>query len=105
MPLGAKKNLLSFILGFGLLVILLFALTIFSPKLRNALDKYKPFFYIKFRFLINRTSIISASAAIMTNSGDIFGPPVSTSKNLIIPREELGPCAPGPLVNLTIVSL
>ena len=40
----------------------------------------------------------------ITNSGDILGPFVSASKNLIIPKDELGLETPGPFLNLTMIS-
>ena len=52
--------------------------------------------------LTTKTSAISAIAAPMTNSGESFGPLVSASKNLTIPRLLLGPLIAGPLFNLTI---
>lgn len=35
------------------------------------------------------------TAPMNTNSGEIFGPPASESKNLIMPIAELGPLWPG----------
>lgn len=47
---------------------------------------------------------MSARDTATTNSGDILGPFVSASKNLIIPKAELGLETLGPCLNLTIIS-
>ncbi len=54
------------------------------------------------RLLTITTIIMNTTLNATMNSGDIFGPPVSTSKKRIIPRELLGPLTPGPRESLTI---